>query len=73
MKLSEAQRRALDYLSSCQGSSAHQMKVGLNTLNSLSLRGLVRMDHEVGNMAFLRNACWRITDAGRAALEGSEK
>lgn len=69
MKLSEAQRRALDHLASVQGSSSHRMKVGLNTLNSLALRGLVKMDSEVGDIAFPHNACWRITDAGRAALE----
>ncbi len=69
MKLSEAQRKALSHLSSVQGSSAYRMKVGLNTLNALSLRGLVKMDREIGNMAFPHNAIWRITPAGRAALE----
>lgn len=69
MKLSEAQRRALNHLSSVQGSSSYRMKVGLGTLNALSLRGLVKVDRELCNMAFPHNACWRITDAGRAALE----
>lgn len=72
MKLSEAQRRALTHLASCQGSSAYKMKVGLNTLDALARRGFAQMDHGIGDVAFPHNARWRITSAGRAALENGK-
>lgn len=68
MKLSEAQRKALAKLNdgpSCWHNANYE-KLHLGCLNGLYFKGLAEAQHA-------NSALWRITDAGRAALEGSEK
>lgn len=68
LKLSRHQQGALACLNNDGAASAYELKVGLNTLNGLSVRGLARMHGSLGNLFFPRNAKWEITDAGREVL-----
>jgi hypothetical protein len=47
--------------------SAYGMKVTSRTLESLSGLGMIQAIGS-GHVAFPRNAMWRITDAGKAAI-----
>lgn len=72
MKLTPKQIEVLTFLNDPDVSpaSAYAMGCSLGTLNALSLKGLVRIVYGPGHMAFPRHALWRITQAGRKALEG---
>jgi hypothetical protein len=72
MKLTEAQRRALQALSHGRALSSYRIGAGMNTLWALYRRGLLSMHSRPGSMAFPQTAIdWTITPAGRAALEAS--
>lgn len=66
-KLTPAQLDVLRALA-VNEASAYRLGCSLNTLNALSLKGFVSLVSSLGNMAFPRNATWRITEAGRALL-----
>lgn len=67
MKLSKRQREALTELA--KGERCAYPGISLGTLNSLSLRGLVKDRTGVGSTFSPHTAIkWRITEAGRSAL-----
>lgn len=74
MKLTNRQSEALIKLRDHGPRSAYP-GLYINTLNALSLRGLVSAQYGVGSIAMPHNSIkWSITAAGRAALdrEGGE-
>lgn len=73
MKLTEAQRRALNRFADGHCRSSFAAQSGLNTLESLYRRGLLSKRSGLGAFFSPQTAIdWAITDAGRAALRESE-
>jgi DNA-binding IscR family transcriptional regulator len=69
MKISEKQHEALDKLLRITEMSSYELRVGMNTLNSLEAKGLIKSRRGVGSMAFPHTSIkWSITNAGRAVL-----
>lgn len=69
VKLSEAQRRALEKMSDLVPLSSYSLQVGLHTLEALQRRGLVKARHGRGVLFSAQTGIeWRITEAGRTAL-----
>lgn len=75
MKLTEKQCEILAYLATdgLVTASAYAMGCSTNTLWALERDGLVSIKRVLGNMAFPRNAQWRITPVGRAALKEAQE
>jgi hypothetical protein len=75
MRVSEAQRRALAALTDGQTYSPYRAKIRMDTLDALRRKGLVeeRTALKPGVMWSPRtNRTFRITPAGRKALESSD-
>jgi hypothetical protein len=74
MKLTKAQRTALEKLSGSDDmtSSAYRLKCSTSTLWSLQKLKLVRPLGGLGSMAFPRSMSWEITAAGRSALSNAQ-
>ena len=73
-KLSPKQRKALAHLSPNQvgGASSYTLGVSLATMYALERRRLVAAKNNPGSMIWPQTSItWRITDAGRAALEAA--
>jgi hypothetical protein len=70
MKLSIKQREALARMALLgKPAGSYELKIGLNTLNSLALKKLVSAAYGLGSVSMPHtNIRWSITDAGRAAL-----
>ncbi|MCK5020170.1 MAG: hypothetical protein KAS32_24240 [Candidatus Peribacteraceae bacterium] len=54
MKLSKTQQEVLSKLSKTEWKSAYDLRCGLNTLQSLATKGLVKSKSGLGSMAFPR-------------------
>lgn len=69
MKLSPAQKKALEKVASRSGGSAYSLGLTLGTLNSLALKGLVSANRSGLGCLFSPRVgiAWYITDAGRDA------
>jgi hypothetical protein len=69
-KLTKRQLDALEKLA-IEPASAYSVKTTMNTIRALSRLGMI-VAIGMGHMAFPRNAGWKITNAGIAALPPPE-
>ena len=67
-RLSKKQKEAIEKMKEGEWHSAYGLQVGINTLEALVRKGLVRTRYQLGSIAFPRNASkWQLIQGNENA------